>query len=99
MPADEFSLSEARATLAILRDLAPDGLRAPLSRGDLGAILVAGIEVKSVDQGLLDFPTYVDGSPAYWCWRAGEPSIEWWHPRDSGFSGRRSILDLPSDYD
>jgi len=57
----------------------------------VGAIQAAGAELKSIDEGLLDFPTEIDGVPAYWCWRTGEDDIEWWHPRDSGLAGRRRI--------
>jgi hypothetical protein len=57
----------------------------------VGVINAAGAELKSIDDGLLDFPTHIEGVPAYWCWRAGEDDIEWWHPRDSGFAGRRRI--------
>ena len=89
--ADEFTLDEARSVLAAIRDVAPDALRAPLSRKDLAALMNAGIEVKSVEDGLIDFPTHVDGVEAYWCWRAGEDAIEWWHPRDAGFAGRRRV--------
>jgi hypothetical protein len=87
----EFTLEEARAVLASVRALAPDALALPLSRRDLATVLAAGIEVKDVQQGLLDFPGTVEGVPAYWCWRAGEADIEWWHPRDTGFAGRRRI--------
>lgn len=86
-----FTLDEARATLAVIRDLAPDGLRLPLSDADLAAVEAAGVEVKGAAQGLLDFPTEIAGAPAYWCWQADEAAIEWWHPRDSGFAGRRRI--------
>ena len=87
----EFTLDEARSVLAAIRDVARDGLRSPLSRDDLAALTNAGIEVKSVESGLIDFPTHVDGVEAYWCWRAGEDEIEWWHPRDAGFAGRRRV--------
>ena len=90
--ADEFTLEDASATLAAIRDMAPDELTLPLSEDDLDAIIGAGVEVKSVEEGLLDFPTTIEGVPAYWCWRVGEAAIEWWHPRDSGFAGRRRIL-------
>ena len=89
--ADEFTLEEARAVLAAVRDVAHDDLNLPLSDADLATIRAGGIEVKSAELGLLDFPTQVDGAPAYWCWRVGEPEIEWWHPRDTGFAGRRRI--------
>jgi hypothetical protein len=89
----EFTLAEARGLLAALRDLAPDGLRLPLSPEDVSAVLSGGVEIKSVEDGLLDFPTVIEGVPAYWCWRAGEDEIEWWHPRDTGFAGRRRVGD------
>jgi len=64
---DEFSLDEARESLAALRALAPDGLRAPFSMEDLAAVLEAGAEVKGVEQGLIDFPATIAGQAAYWC--------------------------------
>ncbi|MFA7249102.1 MAG: DUF2203 domain-containing protein [Dehalococcoidia bacterium] len=86
-----FTLDEARATLESLRDLAPDGLRVPFSRADVAAVEAAGVEVKGPAQGLIDFPAEIAGIPAYWCWQSGEAGIEWWHPRDTGFAGRRRI--------
>ncbi|MCK9487584.1 MAG: DUF2203 domain-containing protein [Dehalococcoidia bacterium] len=95
----EFTLQEARSILAALRSTAPDGLDAPLSRDDLMAILGAGVEVKDIARGLIDFPTTVDSTmgavEAYWCWQSGEDEIGWWHPRSTGFSGRQRIADLP----
>ena len=61
------------------------------ARQHVSVIRAAGAELKSIESGLLDFPTHIDGVPAYWCWRAGEDDIEWWHPRDTGFAGRRPI--------
>lgn len=57
----------------------------------LAEISATGAEVKGLEQGLLDFPTTIEDRPAYWCWQAGEPDIAWWHPRESGFAGRRPI--------
>ena len=61
------------------------------ARECVAEISTAGVELKSVEEGLLDFPTHIEGVPSYWCWRAGEEDIEWWHPRDTGFAGRRRI--------
>ncbi|MEX2376089.1 MAG: DUF2203 family protein [Dehalococcoidia bacterium] len=87
----EFTLEEARDVLAAIRSFAPDELRIPMSLADLRVVLDAGVEVKSQTDGLLDFPTTVDGEAAYWCWRAGEDDIAWWHPRSTGFAGRRPV--------
>lgn len=57
----------------------------------IGAITGAGAEIKGLDEGLIDFPTTIHGVLAYWCWRAGEDDIGWWHPRTSGFSSRRPV--------
>lgn len=88
-----FTLAEARATLATIYDLAPDALRLPLTRGDLDALEACGIEVKGPLEGLIDFPTEIEGIAAYWCWQVGEPNIGWWHPQDTGFAGRRPIAE------
>lgn len=56
------------------------------------AIRDAGAELKSIEDGLIDFPTEIEGVPSYWCWRTGEADIEWWHPRSEGFAGRRRIV-------
>ncbi len=87
----DYTLADARATLAALLDMAPDGMRLPLSEDDLATVLGAGVEVKSHTQGLLDFPMEIEGVPAYWCWQVGEAAIEWWHPQSTGFAGRQRI--------
>lgn len=88
-----FTLDEAREVLDALHSMARDGLRAPLSRADARAILAAGVEIKSAERGLIDFPTVIDGVDAYWCWQAGEDEIAWWHPQDTGFAGRQRIVE------
>ena len=87
----EFTLTEARDLLQALRAIAPDALRAPLSPADLQTVIAAGVDVKGIEQGLLDFPATIDGVPAHWCWQSGEDDIAWWHPRNAGFAGRRRI--------
>lgn len=57
----------------------------------LGELNELGIECKGMEQGLVDFPGERDGVPVYWCWRRGEPAVEHWHTRDSGFAGRQPI--------
>jgi hypothetical protein len=50
-----------------------------------------GVQVKDPTQGLIDFPTTIDGEPALLCWRAGEGNIEYWHTLEGGFAGRRPL--------
>jgi len=50
-----------------------------------------GVEPKSATEGLVDFPTIVDGRLAYLCWKLGEPEILFWHELDAGFRGRQPL--------
>ncbi len=50
-----------------------------------------GIELKGIDDGLIDFPSERDGRVVYLCWRLGEDSIGWWHEIEAGFVGRQRI--------
>ena len=59
------------------------------------AIHATGAVIKGIDDGLVDFPGLIDGVPGYWCWKSGEESIGWWHPRGTGFSSRRPIPEEP----
>ena len=51
----------------------------------------AGIVVRDVDRGLIDFPSVRDGQEVYLCWQLGEEHVAWWHDLESGFSGREPI--------
>lgn len=69
-------------------------------------LLALGVELKSPIEGLIDFPTVIEGKPALLCWKLGEPSVLFWHDLESGFSGRQPItpetafeLDVESDGD
>lgn len=49
------------------------------------------IELKSPGDGLIDFPSELDGEPVYLCWRLGEPEVSHWHSMESGFAGRQPL--------
>ena len=51
----------------------------------------AGVLVKDLDVGLIDFPTLYQGREVYICWRMDESDIAWWHGTNEGFAGRRPI--------
>ena len=50
-----------------------------------------GVELKGIDEGLVDFPSHRDGRLVYLCWKRGEERIEFWHDIDSGFAGRQPV--------
>lgn len=50
-----------------------------------------GIEFKGIELGLVDFPALRDGEIVYLCWQYGEDRIAFWHPLETGYSGRRPI--------
>ena len=57
----------------------------------LGALQEAGIVVRDIDRGLIDFPTIRDGEEVYLCWELGEDSIDWWHDIEDGYRGRQPL--------
>jgi hypothetical protein len=54
----------------------------------LGGLQAAGIVVRDVDRGLIDFPSIQQGREVFLCWQFGEQSIDYWHDLDAGFGGR-----------
>jgi hypothetical protein len=52
-----------------------------------------GIEVKDLNQGLIDFPHLRDDHVVFLCWRLGEGQIGYWHEIEAGFAGRQYLED------
>jgi hypothetical protein len=50
-----------------------------------------GVQVKDLEQGLLDFPSLLDGKAVLLCWKLGEPSITHWHTEEEGYAGRKPL--------
>ena len=50
-----------------------------------------GVDFKGFEDGLVDFPSQIDGRPVYLCWKLGEDAVEHWHPVDTGFAGRQKL--------
>ena len=50
-----------------------------------------GVTIKSLDQGLLDFPSLMFNEEIWLCWKEGETEIKFWHGKDEGFNGRKPI--------
>jgi hypothetical protein len=57
----------------------------------IGEITSHGVQVKDPGQGLLDFPSVVDGQEALLCWHVGEARIAFWHTPEDGYAGRRPL--------
>ena len=50
-----------------------------------------GVVIKSIDQGLLDFPSKRFDEDVWLCWKYGETEIKFWHEKDSGYMGRKPV--------
>jgi hypothetical protein len=50
-----------------------------------------GVEPKNGLEGLVDFPSRMDGRIVYLCWKLGEPEVQYWHELDAGFRGRQPL--------
>ena len=57
----------------------------------MAEIDAAGVQVKDLDMGLLDFPCRVEGEILLLCWKMGEPKIGHWHSTSEGFASRKPI--------
>jgi len=49
-----------------------------------------GVEAKG-PQGLVDFPSLLDGRVVYLCWKLGESEVCHWHDIHGGFAGRQPL--------
>jgi len=52
------------------------------------------ITLRDIETGLVDFAALVNGRQVCLCWRLGEERVGFWHELDSGFAGRRPLIDL-----
>jgi hypothetical protein len=50
-----------------------------------------GVVLKSLEEGLLDFPSKRFNEDVWLCWKEGEKEIKFWHEKDVGFMGRKPI--------
>ena len=50
-----------------------------------------GVMIKSVDEGLLDFPSIRYDEDKWLCWKFGENQVKFWHGKEEGFMGRKPI--------
>ena len=50
-----------------------------------------GVMIKSIEEGLLDFPSIRFNEEVWLCWKEGEMEIKFWHGKDEGFMGRKPL--------
>ena len=50
-----------------------------------------GVEPKNGPEGLVDFPSLMDGRVVYLCWKLGEPEVAHWHEIEAGYAGRQPL--------
>lgn len=63
------------------------------AKDTLAEIDSIGVQVKDLEEGLLDFPSVMDGKPVLLCWKLGEAAIAHWHTEEEGFAGRKPLDD------
>jgi hypothetical protein len=53
----------------------------------------AGVQVKDLDRGLIDFPAQhpESGELVLLCWHLGEERVAFWHGVEEGFAGRKPL--------
>ncbi|MGH9474759.1 MAG: DUF2203 domain-containing protein [Terriglobales bacterium] len=54
-------------------------------------IVSSGVQLKDLDQGLLDFPCLLQGRMVLLCWKRGEDAIAHWHGLQEGFANRKPL--------
>ena len=54
-------------------------------------LIELGVQVKDLDTGLIDFPSFRDGEEVLLCWALGEDELGWWHTPEGGFAGRQPL--------
>jgi hypothetical protein len=50
-----------------------------------------GVQLKGIEEGLVDFPSEREGRVVLLCYRLGEETIAWWHDEETGFAGRQPL--------
>jgi hypothetical protein len=50
-----------------------------------------GVQVKGIEEGLVDFPARHGGDDVLLCWKVGEPEVAHWHGPEEGFAGRKPL--------
>ena len=57
----------------------------------IDAVVELGLQVKDIDEGLVDFPALRHGETVLLCWMFGEDHVAHWHTIEYVFAGRRPL--------
>jgi hypothetical protein len=57
----------------------------------LEAVERAGIVLRDIERGLVDFPALMDDREIYLCWELGEAEVAYWHELEGGYGGREPL--------
>jgi hypothetical protein len=77
---------------AVAELLQKDALRLAADiEGYVKELTQLGVECKGLDAGLVDFLAEMNGRAIYYCWKLGEPSVQYWHGVNAGFAGRHPL--------
>lgn len=70
------------------KDLEKDTVRL---QGYVEELRHLGVEPKNGPEGLVDFPSMMDGELVLLCWKLGEPEVLYWHRPEDGYAGRQPL--------
>lgn len=73
---------------AVEAEIEKDALRL---REYVQELIDLGVEPKSATEGLIDFPSLLDGRVVFLCWKLGETEVMHWHEVDAGYAGRQAL--------
>ena len=86
------SIGTSPASTAEAERLQRDVQRAAADiEGFMQELTELGVECKSLENGLFDFPCERDGRIVLLCWMHGERAVTHWHDVDAGFAGRQPL--------
>lgn len=65
-----------------------------MKRNDSAVRRETGVNLRDIRSGLLDFPDRNGNFEYFLCWKLGEKDVQYWHPIDEGFIGRKPLAVL-----
>jgi hypothetical protein len=61
------------------------------ARDTIAEIEAIGARVHDLEEGMLDFPSQMEGRPALLCWKLGEGAIAHWHGLEDAPEERKPL--------